>query len=259
MITSSEENSIILSENWKDQYPNWEKWSNARWAWEFLRRNEDFQKRCATSAVAELSKPQKNRLANEFGLLRYKAPDEGFESADGEAVRFMSTTTRLARVPAGMSRKTFKITISNDELIIGFNIAEAARSQSSLEAQLESAKTRIEAEIENYKISNNEPFSGAKTRTKMVGLQYLELLRILDLLSFKATTREIAALVKPPQKISTSSLDEIRDSVKPLISRARQYAKTEYRKIVLREPISQLRTLAADSSSVSDAACHVGQ
>ena len=60
--------------NRKD-YPDYEEWSYRRWAWEFLRRNRDFQKACAeldtTPMPPDLFEIASRWVAERFHLRTY--------------------------------------------------------------------------------------------------------------------------------------------------------------------------------------------
>lgn len=64
------------------KYPDWRKWSKQRWAWEFLRRNADFQRECQNGWDNESHTPW------EFHLRKFK--DYRQEYGDGEKPKFAS-------------------------------------------------------------------------------------------------------------------------------------------------------------------------
>ena len=66
-----------------ERYIGMEKWSYRRWAWEFLRRNEQFLAACKRANSAE-SNDEKAKVAAEFGLKRYKPYTESFTGASGK-------------------------------------------------------------------------------------------------------------------------------------------------------------------------------
>ena len=65
-----------------DRYKGSMKWSYRRWAWEFLRRNEEFEMVCR-QADANGSDEEKARIASEFGLRSYKSYAEPYVGKSG--------------------------------------------------------------------------------------------------------------------------------------------------------------------------------
>jgi hypothetical protein len=105
----------------RDEYRGHEKWSYRRWAWEFLRRNQEFIRACRESR----GDPERQaQVATEFGLKRFKPYTEGFttnkrpmfsaasvdswSALDAEEVRVVRTMrlrlTPSWRLPNGVSK-----------------------------------------------------------------------------------------------------------------------------------------------------------
>src|SRR5437868_824394 len=62
-------------------YRNHEKWSNPRWAWEFLRRNLEFQLECEKcNALEDKARiKQERRTAKMFHLKKFKHWEDSYQ------------------------------------------------------------------------------------------------------------------------------------------------------------------------------------
>lgn len=121
------------------EYPNWESWTYREWAWQFLRRREDYIESCDEINECEKAGRKKLLLKNHceyFSLKNYKS------YTSNRPPRFnisaIDVWDHLSNDTQPLKKK-----IKKGEIIIRFNIKTNFNSHKSLNKQLKNAKAAL--------------------------------------------------------------------------------------------------------------------
>lgn len=114
------------------EYLGWELWSKSRWAWEFLRRNGDFQKDCDAPRSYDA-------IADKYRLRRFKHFAEGY--AYGRKAKFASGIQSIPRreefekrITSSSSLETDCVHLLPSEVLIRFQLAPTRLAQTTSNA-----------------------------------------------------------------------------------------------------------------------------
>lgn len=156
-------------------YGKFEKWTFRRWAWEFLRRNDDFAKRCR-AAGEDLAARQ--AVADDFGLKRFKSFAEGYSK--GSKPRFSDDAICSWTWQEGQDRQA-RIRIERGQVLIRFDLSTTTNDSAVLDAQLRAAKSRLNKRQAAYlkEMALPEP-----KEHKKKPVYFLQSLRLLDLMAY---------------------------------------------------------------------------
>ena len=217
-----------------DEYPAPKKTSGARWAWEFLRRNEDYQQDYAIySPIKEKDKEKDSgrNIAETFGkkyhLTRGMFPDPAWNPPDDipgrpprgillfDDIYGTSSPGIIAHGPIGPRSISPQ---SEAEVIVRFNLE---------------IPTKIQLEMVGYTLDQLRKILRKDglikpLKNKLDGRRYQRYLRLLDAETNGITHNEIAAVIFPTfmngeKKVTTQ------------LTAARRLKNQNYRFIVLRE------------------------
>lgn len=163
-------------------YPGGKVWSKRRWAWEFLRRNPDFQKLCHEVDDGQISlKEIQPKLAESFGLLKFKHYRDNYQpsrpSFSSAQVNFWSNTETVQ----SSKRRTVKIFLASGEIIVRASLRHAIHLKNR-NALLNSIAKLLQGKSEIWGEQNNVNPSQFVQRGDL-----LPLIRILDLVAHMAT------------------------------------------------------------------------
>lgn len=192
------------------QYRGWLTWTPGQWAWEFLRRNSDFQKACA-EVTDRNALP--DRVAEKFHLARFKDYREGYDNNSPLFARSIKVFPRRTPFEERLKAKgeltpgPIKTYAPRDnEVIITFSLEPGTLvGPKILKRQLEQAKSRLEAYL---KILRKERSSGSGSQT-LDPEDLINKLRALDLAADNQLTADIAdalALVKGARDMELAKL-----------------------------------------------------
>lgn len=163
-------------------YSEAEAWSNRRWAWEFLRRNEDFQQFCHGAERALYSRKEiKTKLAVSFGLLKFKHYRDNYQPS---RPKFSSAQVILwsdTKCKPYSERRTLKILLAPGEIIFRVSLRDALHSKKR-KSLLGSIARLLKKKAEDWGGNNNTKPSQSNQRGDL-----LPLLRILDLVPYVNT------------------------------------------------------------------------
>jgi len=167
-------------------YQDWDKWGKRKWAWQFLRRNEDFQRVClacpANDPLAE------TKIAETYRLRRFKHFAQEYPT--GKKAKF---ATGIHSIP---KRKEFekrnqngsgleKITtvLFPSEVLIKFQLAPTRLAQgTSLDNQITRARRRLDAFAARISKALPNDVRGKKRNAhKSAPERLLAQLRVLDM------------------------------------------------------------------------------
>lgn len=175
-------------------------WSNRRWAWEFLRRNPQFQKFCHDVDSGQLpQKEVKTKLAESFCLLKFKHYRDNywpkrpcFSSAQ---VSVWSDT----KMKPYSERRSVHIFLAPGEIIFRVSLRDALHSKKR-KALLDSIEESLKAKAELWGENNNaEPTATAQRGDLFPLLRILDLVAYVDSLpkSQRITRTQIFSMVYP--------------------------------------------------------------
>jgi hypothetical protein len=216
-----------------EDYKGYEKWTFKRWAWEFLRRNADFARRCRTAGVDSTGQ---QAVADEFGLKRFKDFREGygtggkprFSDAAVASWSWMQDQRRVRRIP-----------IERGQVAIRFDLSATTQDIAALAAQLRNAKSILAKRQRAYLLEIAAPEPKARKNKPMYFLQSLRLLDLMDH-GAKHGIADAQAWMIVHHDVT---LDDARSAPDPLASQevakprelAREMAATGYRHLANRE------------------------
>lgn len=166
-------------------YAGYKKWSNGRWAWEFLRRNVEYQILCKRVQTSDMTKKELNKLVkNDYGLFEYKDYKEAFE---GEGITRPRFNTRNIQswsfiTDNEINGKKNKISLMRQPgtVIIRFNINGALKSKNAIKKQLNIAKILLMNREKKFLELNQ---SSVKTK-RISSTDFIELIRLLDVIEY---------------------------------------------------------------------------
>lgn len=205
--------------HYADEYVDHEGWSNQHWAWEFLRRNDAFQRWCWTIADSGLSsKIKDSRARREYGLISFKPYWEPFDGNGARRPRFVTSKIQSWSRVTKAQRATLdvypRISLRNGEILIKFFVNAASKSTKSIAAQLRSAESRLEKRKRQW-LGNT-----ANLRPNRHKHSFLPLLRLLDIYAYNQFEVSI-------NKTRPRSSVEMYSIIWPELTRGSQYDTTD--------------------------------
>lgn len=208
-----------------DRYKGHETWSYRRWAWEFLRRDDDFIRACA--AVDSNERTQRD-VAKEFHLLHFKHCNMGFKSKKSPAPSYtVQAIKKWANLKCGETKELqvrLKAELAPGQVLLRFDLNQEFIVGGSLDAQLRVAKRTLEKTLTAYvEATKKKPAPKKKPERKI----FLELLRRLDAVAgHDVGSRGLAAL----QPVDFLELESTGSSKRTdsLMRTPREYAKRVY-------------------------------
>lgn len=205
------------------RYKNIEKWSYQKWAWEFLRRNEDFISEC--KRIEYGTEIDKQAVAKQFELKKFKTYSESYKGGNG-CPRFLlgsiSSWTNLDSDPNNQNRVTTRL--CHGQVLIRFDLASVISDRKALDKQLRLAEARIKKRLVAYEKQTHKEAAVHKMKAMNFGIY----IRLLDCLSLGKTPLECAKLIFP-SKVSDGQTDHyLRQAVKAPIAAALKLADEGY-------------------------------
>lgn len=185
-----------------DAYIGSAQWTGRRWAWEFLRRNPEYQ------AVSEKSTPT---LGARFGVVRMKSYQEEY-TLEMERGGFWAVE-HLGVIRPGANSST--TTLTGSELALVFDLDHINKmGQGAIHVMLAACKQALENELLRVTIGGSG--RGPKIRERFIepgrlgvkGVRHfrlLHLLRLLDATQKKAADEEIITLLYPQYRGALTS------------------------------------------------------
>ena len=212
-----------------ERYAGLEKWSYKRWAWEFLRRNEDFRAACK-QANATGSEVEKEKVAAEFGLKRYKSYNEAFRGSSGRPLFATGSISSWSRIDCEDDEgKKIRVTLDGGQVLIRFDLASALNDAKVLEKQLRLAEIRLEKRLKSYAANKKKQVQVGRHKVGTFG-QYL---RLLDLRAAGIRQIESGLLVAPKKARRLETMlagkEDFAPAINKRMNRAIEYATELYR------------------------------
>lgn len=163
-------------------YEGWAHWSRGQWAWEFLRRNDEFQRGCQDETH------DSGTLAARFHLKRFKHFGDQYAQERKAAFRvgirsFPRSKTFVKRLKAGKhDPEHFTTLLTSTEVLLKFQLAPTKRAlNTSIARQCRQAEEKLQALaalLRAHKNADEELGSGVH---EFVRKDLLKALRALDM------------------------------------------------------------------------------
>lgn len=205
-----------------ERYKGHETWSYRRWAWEFLRRDDDFIRACA--AVDNNERTERD-VAKEFHLSKFKHCNMGFKSKKSPAPTYTVETikkwARLKHSETKAPQVRLKAELEPGQVLLRFDLNQEFIVGGSLDAQLRAAKSTLKESLATYaEATKKKPAPKKKPERK----SFLELLRRLDAVAGNDVGVQGLAALQPDDFLELES-DERSTKVDSLMRTPRKYAK----------------------------------
>lgn len=212
-------------------YPGFETWSNTAWAWQFLRRNKSFQKRC--NHIRNMRNPLgiamlQKATAHAFGLTRFKDFIEEFEDGITPNPQFASSAiSAWACLDYDQDDSdTLPSMLRPGQALLRFDLDAMGVTHKSLLAQVDAAKKTLEELLQQrLQVTNNTP------KNPKPKAPFIEVLRAYDADTFKRTKNgkyltylAIANAILPQMP---PPIDPVTD-INSRVARGREYVDTLY-------------------------------
>jgi len=164
----------------KSAYKKYKNWSEAQWAWEFLRRNPNFLKASRDIRLNNSDGQTRAKVAKEFGLAEFKPAHDGFKTKN-PPVFLVAAPPVVARLQANDPADLTPLEVG--ELVARIDLRIAMSDKHALKLQLDAIKTLVEAALVRFaSASGKRKPIGRRNRTDG-DTSNLDLLRVLDLLA----------------------------------------------------------------------------
>ncbi|MBX3625025.1 MAG: hypothetical protein KF892_08450 [Rhizobacter sp.] len=220
------------------EYLEWETWSQRRWAWEFLRRNDKFQDAC------DERWDDQRTIAQDFHITEFKHYRQ--EYAAGKKPKFAAGIHSIPRRAdfvenneRSMDLVQVRATLSPSEVFIKFQLAPTRLAmKTSIDFQLEQARRRLESFARHLREAKPPHAKGKHMTVQRFDRAWLlASIRILDLKESapKLNLRKAAEtlLEDPYGPISNRFISnkKLSDQGGALLDRATTLADCEYLKV----------------------------
>lgn len=233
----------------EDEYKGYKGWSNRQWAWAFLRRNDEFQRRCR----AAKTEGDQQEVADDFGLKRFKDYREAYasKSRGGNRPIFKAgAISSWSNVGKEHAPKRHNVTLAHGQALIRFDLDAALTSPRGLRVQLANAQKRIEARIAQYREATGKQAGKAASPHRDLFIRHL---RLLDLLHAKHTDEQALAIVNETRLNGEAMDANIKNDLRKHIEQAKYYAERGYIDIALMNEKPNPKSPATDANDVATA------
>ncbi len=215
-----------------ESYPKTpEAWPFRVWAWEFLRRNPEFQRQC--DELAEASAGAKQRMARSWGLGEFKPYKEGYFSPSG--CLWLSEAFREYEA-AKDSDKEYRVVLKQHEVALVFDLNNVTTAGlSAIDAQLGAARDVLLGYLREFGLKP------ADVRVNQSGL--FKTLRVYDALTYgNVTPTEVARQLFPDAFTDRGDPDAARKEVNDAKRRAKLLIEEKgYLRLVTRDYLDSRR------------------
>lgn len=210
-------------------YADYSDWPKSKWAWEFLRRNPNFQAGCQElhgMPDIPLRRLRKKNAAQRFGLKKFKHFEEDYGAGSEPIPAFKtSSISYWSRVNEGRyAEQQLPTSLRRGEALVRFDIAAMTRSTKSLEAQLNEAARRLEKSLRKYQSKDASKADPTKHKAPLI-----ELLRTLD--AFRQWEEGLIpglTVLQIANAILTRYTTDAERKIKRRYARAIEYRDTDY-------------------------------
>ncbi|MBC3919227.1 hypothetical protein H8L32_17175 [Undibacterium sp. CY18W] len=210
-----------------DRYKGLSRWTYRRWAWEFLRRNNEFIEAC--NNAKDKSEDEKQAIAQQFGLLKFKdfkdkyKGNYGFPKFETEKLSIW-TNINIEESP----KRLKKIKLIPGAILIRFDLNKAITDIKAFDKQLRDAEKILKNRLDKYSEIRGKKPAHFNHSVKTFGIY----IRLLDARAAGYKIAQCAQLIEP-KKSEGKTTTELRDSVKHRIKQAEEYANYKYMSLPL--------------------------
>ena len=231
-----------------ERYAGREKWLYRRWAWAFLRRNEHFQAACKVADASGRAE-DKDRVAVEYGLKRYKSYREGYIGEGGKPLFSAGSITSWSHLDCeNDGSKRVRVTLNGGQILIRFDVASALNDVQILEKQIRLADSRLKNRLKRIEVQFKKE---AKIRRNKVST-FGHYLRLLDLRAAGKTLVESGKIIS--QRNADNLANDRHDLTKEDLasqtskqeSRAIEYATELYRYLAVLKGRPYVKSIPLD-------------
>lgn len=171
-------------------YEGSENWDHRRWAWEFLRRNDDFRAACREwqELDSDGRKLRAVEIAAKFLLRKFRHCDE--QITDGDLIAFHAQKVS----PLSSTAIEWRMPLENYQVAIVFDLRPSLYAKNAAKVQLQKAKKTLDNRLKELKVLTD--FKNKSVATTVKQDVYLRRLRVLDARRAQFTWEQIANHVK---------------------------------------------------------------
>jgi hypothetical protein len=186
------------------RYRGWERWTPRHWAWEFLRRNPDFQRACREAAREDEAARQ--LVAARFGLRRYKPFTEGFGGRGRRQPAFVAATPSIWSVIEDdlNADRVRRIRLRPGQVLVRFDLAAASPYVAALDAQLRRATSLLQTRLGDLRARLNQVPDTRAPKTTV----FIKCLRYLDLVAAGNSPTDAMRVIKGRRDIGSKERRE---------------------------------------------------
>ncbi len=222
--------------DWKNEvsYGPTSRWSYRRWAWEFLRRNPEYQER--SENLKEAMSGHKKKLAHDFGRCNLKPFREPYGDDDASRLWLAETIDPKAGKVLG-NNGVPRFELRPGYAILMVDLTQATKSgRAALTSLLRHAKELLAIELDKYEKTLPQ---SQRTKTPKVRRDKLFIwLRIYDAIEYWKVAEEDVIRVLYPylfregHESPDSGWESARKMFRYQLKRARQMVKQDYLTLV---------------------------
>lgn len=210
----------------QDRYSGIKKWTYRRWAWEFLRRNEQFIAACKDARPT--SEQNRIAVAQQFGLKAFKDYREAYKGISGRPRFALGSIKSWSHMPDSKDSRRVAITLMPGQVLIRFDVGSAARDSNVLAKQIRLANIRLEKRLAKQRDMLNKIEKEGAHKSGLFG----QFLRVLDALAAGKTPLECALVISPnkARKLKNGEIEkfDIHSPIGKKIARAKLYTEELY-------------------------------
>lgn len=216
-------------------YINHESWTNKTWAWEFLRRNKEYQRKCKENAKENTE--IKKALAKDFGRCNLKHFRRAYYPSEENEKLWLSETIVKKRTWHDTDDAKTELDLSRGEVALVFDLKQVRYGgTAAITTLLNHAKEILFKELQTYgkKLDADEKPSISKPRRK----RFFLLLRLYDAKEHnKASNEDImkilyASKLEKGKPISADKKIELGKTISADFIKAKKMVQSGYLSLV---------------------------
>lgn len=230
-------NSSILGINKKrptgldiGSYMGCESWSFHQWAWEFLRRNDNFIIECNE---VKLGQKSKQAVARKFGLKLFRNFSLNYIHKTVPPPKFIIDSPFLWSDLTLSKRKARKIQLNlrSGQIIIRLDLGAAIEHEGAIEKQINNAMDLIRDYAAQFKSSYPDSSKTHSRKENTFGIY----MRLLDLKANKKSNLECGKILLTKKIKDGATNDDLREDIKQRLKQAREISNNDYKYLSVRE------------------------
>lgn len=136
-----------------DDYADYEKWTNRRWAWEFLCRNKRFRSECEQLDKISPDLPEHKQVSREiartFHLRKFIHYTTAFQRGK-QGPRF-NPVLMLWKIDAGATNRKTNLVVFDGQCLARFDLHPALEDAASLDAQIEYVRKELQTNLKRLR------------------------------------------------------------------------------------------------------------